>query len=149
MITQNADLNSVIIITCLRIQALHSVNSTDFTYSKGYLALLSTLGALLSIITGCAPTIRFALRRMKVGLWIPSYLRSFRTRIHRFHRSWFGSPDTVDAKLPSLRFTPFAPFASRPKPPTLLISLTPDPRPRSSFQEDGHEPNQTISASHF
>lgn len=31
------------------------VNAEDFTYSKGYLGLLSTLGALLGIIFCCVP----------------------------------------------------------------------------------------------
>lgn len=48
----------VFIITGLRIQALHLVNAQDFTYSKGYLGLLSTLGASLGIITCCAPAVR-------------------------------------------------------------------------------------------
>ena len=45
------------IITGLRMQALRMVNSTDYTYSKGYLGLLSVLGALLSVITCSAPSL--------------------------------------------------------------------------------------------
>ncbi|KAI1377259.1 hypothetical protein F4677DRAFT_49921 [Hypoxylon crocopeplum] len=44
----------VIIITGFRIAALHRVNASDFTYDQGYLGLLSTLGALVSIICCCA-----------------------------------------------------------------------------------------------
>lgn len=47
----------VFIITGLRIQALHMVNAEDFTYSKGYLGLLSTLGASLAITIVCAPVV--------------------------------------------------------------------------------------------
>ena len=47
----------VFIITGLRIQALHLTTSADFTYSKGYIGLLSVLGALLSIIFCCVPSI--------------------------------------------------------------------------------------------
>lgn len=47
----------VFIITGLRIQALRMVNAQDFTYSKGYLGLLSTLGASLGIIICCAPCV--------------------------------------------------------------------------------------------
>ena len=43
---------SVIIITMLRLLALRNVDSTDFTYSKGYLGFLSALGVLLGMI-GC------------------------------------------------------------------------------------------------
>lgn len=47
----------VFIITGLRIQALRMVNAQDFTYSKGYLGLLSTLGASLGIIFCCVPSV--------------------------------------------------------------------------------------------
>ncbi|KAI1138856.1 hypothetical protein F5Y05DRAFT_352712 [Hypoxylon sp. FL0543] len=46
----------VVVITGLRIAALHRVNSSDFSYDQGYLGLLSTLGALLGIISCCAPS---------------------------------------------------------------------------------------------
>jgi hypothetical protein len=39
--------------------------STDFTFSKGYLGLLSVLGCLLSIICCCLPSIVYVLRRLK------------------------------------------------------------------------------------
>ncbi|SLM37679.1 hypothetical protein LPUS_07602 [Lasallia pustulata] len=45
----------VMIITGLRIQALHITNSSDFTYSKGYIGLLSVLGGLLGVMTCCMP----------------------------------------------------------------------------------------------
>lgn len=47
----------VFINTGLRIQALHMVNSSDFTFSNGYLGLLSELGALLGIICCCVPCV--------------------------------------------------------------------------------------------
>lgn len=54
----------VFIISGLRIQALRMVNAEDFTYSKGYLGLLSALGASLGILGAslgitfcCAPAI--------------------------------------------------------------------------------------------
>ncbi|KAI0848604.1 hypothetical protein F5Y00DRAFT_270087, partial [Daldinia vernicosa] len=47
----------VIIITGFRIAALHRVNSTDFSYDQGYLGLLSTLGALLGIISCCSTSL--------------------------------------------------------------------------------------------
>ena len=56
--------HSVLIITILRICSLHSVSSPDYTYSKGYLGLLSVLGALLSIITCCSPGINFFVRKI-------------------------------------------------------------------------------------
>ena len=47
----------VFIITGLRIQALRMVVAQDFTYSRGYLGLLSTVGASLGIIIYCAPAV--------------------------------------------------------------------------------------------
>lgn len=41
----------IIVITGLRIDALNMVNSTDITYSKGYLGLLSEAGAFVGITT--------------------------------------------------------------------------------------------------
>ncbi|KAI0802601.1 hypothetical protein GGR55DRAFT_664826 [Xylaria sp. FL0064] len=46
----------VTIITGVRIAALHRVGSLDVTYDQAYLGLLSTLGALLSIIASCVPS---------------------------------------------------------------------------------------------
>jgi len=43
----------VFVITGLRIQALHMVNAQDFTYSKGYLGLLSAIGGALGVIFCC------------------------------------------------------------------------------------------------
>ncbi|KAI1355775.1 hypothetical protein F5Y01DRAFT_326304 [Xylaria sp. FL0043] len=48
----------VTIITGFRIAALHRVGSLDVTYDQAYLGLLSTLGALLSIIASCVPSFR-------------------------------------------------------------------------------------------
>ena len=48
-------MDRVFIITGLRLQALRMVNAQDFIYSKGYLGLLSTLGATLGITFCCAP----------------------------------------------------------------------------------------------
>ncbi|KAI1655627.1 hypothetical protein F4813DRAFT_366676 [Daldinia decipiens] len=47
----------VTIITSFRIAALHRVTSTDFSYDQGYLGLLSTLGALLGIISCCSTSL--------------------------------------------------------------------------------------------
>ena len=58
-------MDRVIIITGLRIQALHMVNAQDFTYSKGYLGLLSTLGASLGIVFCCAPVVPFLYGRYR------------------------------------------------------------------------------------
>lgn len=41
------------------------VNAEDFTYSKGYLGLLSTLGALLGIIFCCVPYLRGVYTEMR------------------------------------------------------------------------------------
>jgi len=56
--------NRVFIVTGLRIQALHFVDSPDFTFSNGYLGLLSVLGALLGVICCCVPSFRPILRRV-------------------------------------------------------------------------------------
>ena len=48
---------SALIFSILRIHSLHLVTSPDYTYSKGYLGLHSVLGALLSIITCCGPSV--------------------------------------------------------------------------------------------
>ncbi|KAI0840098.1 hypothetical protein F5Y06DRAFT_248107 [Hypoxylon sp. FL0890] len=55
----------VTIITALRIAALHRVNSSDFSYDQGYLGLLSTLGALLGIISCCATSFAQFFRHLK------------------------------------------------------------------------------------
>lgn len=54
----------VTIITGLRIGALGRVDSPDLTYNESYLGLLSTLGALLSIITSCATSLLQILRTL-------------------------------------------------------------------------------------
>ena len=87
---QYADMCSVISVTELRILALRDVTSNDFSYSKGYLALLSTVGALLSIITGCAPALQLVPRSLRVFIWIPSHLWPFRIRAHRDRRLWYS-----------------------------------------------------------
>ncbi|KAL8953265.1 MAG: hypothetical protein Q9222_000870 [Ikaeria aurantiellina] len=48
----------VLIITGLRISAMRFVTAPDFTFSSGYLGLLSELGALLGIICCCVPSLR-------------------------------------------------------------------------------------------
>ena len=83
--------NSVLIITGLRVQALRMTTSTDFTFSKGYLGLLSVLGCLLSIICCCLPSIAYIFRRLK-----QMYTRVF----HSYHVGDQGvndpsGPDTV------------------------------------------------------
>lgn len=59
-------MDRVIIITGLRIKALHMVNAQDFTYSKGYLGLLSTIGVSLGIIFCCAPSVRIAYNHFRL-----------------------------------------------------------------------------------
>ncbi|KAI1415153.1 hypothetical protein F5Y13DRAFT_156749 [Hypoxylon sp. FL1857] len=56
----------VSIITGLRIAALNRVNSSDFSYDQGYLGLLSTLGALLGIISYCATSFAQFFRHLKL-----------------------------------------------------------------------------------
>ncbi|KAM0800685.1 hypothetical protein BDR22DRAFT_850123 [Usnea florida] len=58
----------VFIITGLRIQALHMVNAQDFIYSKGYLGLLSALGASLGITFCCIPGIYRGYQRWRKKL---------------------------------------------------------------------------------
>ncbi|KAI1180325.1 hypothetical protein F4777DRAFT_529765 [Nemania sp. FL0916] len=52
----------VTIITGLRIASLHRIRSLDLTYDQAYLGLLSTLGALISIIATCIPSFPCAYR---------------------------------------------------------------------------------------
>ncbi|KAI2473859.1 hypothetical protein F4781DRAFT_6301 [Annulohypoxylon bovei var. microspora] len=65
----------VIIITALRIAALHRVNSPDFSYDQGYLGLLSTVGALLSIITCCVVSFNHFVRHIRSMFPAPSSQR--------------------------------------------------------------------------
>ena len=51
------------VITGFRIQALHKINAADFTYARGYLGLLSALGALTGIIACYTLSLRSALFR--------------------------------------------------------------------------------------
>ena len=48
-------IDSVFVVTGLRIQALHFVNAPDFSFSGGYLGLLSELGCLMGVIFCCVP----------------------------------------------------------------------------------------------
>ena len=41
------------------------INSTDFTFTNGYLGLLSTLGALLGVICCCATSLRPAVNEVR------------------------------------------------------------------------------------
>ena len=59
-------MDRVIIITGLRIQALHMVNAQDYTYSKGYLGLLSALGISLGIVFYCMPIVPFLYRHYRL-----------------------------------------------------------------------------------
>ena len=87
----------MIIITGLRIQALSMVTSADFTYSRGYLALLSILGALLGIITCCAPFVLSVCIRAwrdrslpRSRIWARWGTLSRHGRRSRQSRRWYG-----------------------------------------------------------
>ena len=62
---------SVVIITGIRIHALHDVTSADFTYSRNSLGLLSALGVFIAIILSGALAIGPLLRRTKPKRIIP------------------------------------------------------------------------------
>lgn len=51
------------------------VNAQDFTYSKGYLGLLSTLGVSLGIIFCCAPVVPFVYHHYRPPSPEPSLAR--------------------------------------------------------------------------
>jgi len=86
--------NRVFIITGLRIQALRMVDAQDFTYSHGYLGLLSLLGATLGIVFCCVPCVLviythwwkaakplpFYLMKAPHTRTIPTFWRHFTTR---------------------------------------------------------------------
>ncbi|KAI6092139.1 hypothetical protein F4821DRAFT_157960 [Hypoxylon rubiginosum] len=55
----------IIVVTGLRIAALHRVNTSDFSYDQGYLGLLSTLGTLMSIITCYSIPISIFIRHLR------------------------------------------------------------------------------------
>ena len=74
--------NRVFIVTGLRIQALHMANAQDFTYSKGYLGLLSALGASLGITFCCAPSVLGVYRH-----WRPMLLERVSRLTHVNERS--------------------------------------------------------------
>ena len=89
-------IDRVIIVTGLRIHALNAVSSADFTYSRGYLALLSVLGALISIIACCARCIPGVMRacRNKYSVVNSIWARvgtvsrpGWRTQ---YSRTWYG-----------------------------------------------------------
>jgi hypothetical protein len=40
----------LLIVTALRLKALHLASSTDYTYSKSYLGLLSSIGCMLGVV---------------------------------------------------------------------------------------------------
>ena len=74
----------VMIITGLRIQALHITNNSDFTYSKGYIGLLSVLGGLLGVMTCCVPS-----------LWTLASSSSVQTSL-----KWVLSTTTLKTRFP-------------------------------------------------
>lgn len=53
----------VVIFTYLRVQALRFVNDPNFSFSSGYLGLLSELRALLAIICCCVPSVCLIFQR--------------------------------------------------------------------------------------
>ena len=57
-------IDSVLVITGLRIQALHFVNAPDFSFSNGYLGLLSELGCLIGVVVCCVPYLRSTFRQI-------------------------------------------------------------------------------------
>jgi hypothetical protein len=50
-------MDRVVVVTALRLKELHLVSSSDLTYGKGYLSLLSNVGALIGIIGCCGPAL--------------------------------------------------------------------------------------------
>ena len=72
---------SVLIISALRVQALYEVGSIDVTYSKCYLGLLTEVGAFMSIITCCTPSLMPIL--VRTGAWA----RHFHSLMTVFGRS--------------------------------------------------------------
>ncbi|KAI9706746.1 MAG: hypothetical protein M1820_004716 [Bogoriella megaspora] len=65
----------VVIITGLRIHALHDVTSADFLYSKNSLGLLSALGVFVAIILGTALSFPQLIHQLKLKL--PTIRTSF------------------------------------------------------------------------
>ena len=57
-------IDSVFVVTGLRIQALHFVNAPDFSFSSGYLGLLSELGCLIGVIFCCVPHLQHLFRQV-------------------------------------------------------------------------------------
>lgn len=70
----------VIIVTALRLKAVHMVSSPDLTHDKGYLSLLSNLGALVAITTCSAPVAYSFFQR----LWKDNYLQYIVSRLAHF-----------------------------------------------------------------
>lgn len=69
-------IDSVFVVTGLRIQALHFVNAPDFSFSSGYLGLLSELGCLIGVIFCCVPHLYSLFR--KVSEYAPiRWIRNF------------------------------------------------------------------------
>lgn len=66
--------------TARRLKTFHMVLSPDLTHDKGYLSLLSNLGALLAITTCCAPVAYSLFQR----LWKDNYLQYIFSRLAHF-----------------------------------------------------------------
>jgi hypothetical protein len=72
----------VVVITDLRLKAMHLVTSTDLTHDKGYLSLLSNTGALIAVISCSEPAISaFFVRRQS------HLIRRTATRIESFYNT--------------------------------------------------------------
>ena len=69
------------------------VDAQDFTYSKGYLGLLSTLGATLGIIFCCTPSAV----GISLELW-RAYLERTSTAVHIDEESAVTGRETPDIK---------------------------------------------------
>ena len=65
------------------------VDAQDFTYSKGYLGLLSTLGATLGIIFSCAPSARTLFLKLR-----EAYLERTSTAVHIDEESAVAGQET-------------------------------------------------------
>ena len=89
-------IDRVFIITGLRIQALCMVTARDFIYSKGYLGLLSTLGASLGIIIICAPSVVGLYR----GLREVSRERKLRVAQINLENAATGSKESNEIAIP-------------------------------------------------
>ncbi|OKL55543.1 hypothetical protein UA08_09235 [Talaromyces atroroseus] len=84
------------LVTVLRLKELHLVSSTDLTYGKGYLSLLSNVGALTGIIGCCGPALSAFF-----GQYHRTMFQRTATRIGSIYNaatSWF------EPRLPTLSF---------------------------------------------